>query len=492
VVTTLTPDLVWYASDQADTYTLQYSTSLAFPPGPSTTTVAGLEDTCYALDRNLGDGKYYFWRVWPSNAAGDGLPSGAGLFLVDVGVFLAEEEQRLTDDAGEDSEASLLQTSGGLWLAWCTDRDGNYEIYSKTSADGGTTWSQEECVSQDSHKDTAPCLAEGDGGEVWLVWSSRRPGGGNEIYCSVFDGAAWSAKVRLTDDPAADIDPCVARGADGSVWVAWCSDRAGGDPEIYCRTFDGAQWSAAGRLTESPGADLEPALLDMGDGTLWLVWSSDRGGHLEIYHKVFDGASWSADLKLAATDKDAGCPTIVRAWDGQVWLAYAKDVGIFYRMRVSGLWSDEAMLHSEGFADHCPSLAQAQDGRIWLASTSTRDGNPDVYAQMTNGSVTTAVPPPGGGRSTAGLALFDGRPNPFSRETLVKFSLSGEAAVDLAIYDVLGRRVRALSTGRLAGGEHWATWDGRNDYGARVPGGVYFCRLSTGGRGLARKLVLLQ
>ena len=492
VVTTLSPDFSWHPSDQAATYTLEYSTSPAFDPGPSTVTVAGIEDTCYALGRNLADGRFYFWRVWATNAAGDGLDSGVGRFSVSVGVFLLESEARLTSDAGQDAQGALLQASGGLWFAWCSDRDGDYEIYGKTSPDGGETWSEEACLSQDTHKDIAPSLAETTDGDLWLVWSSRRTIGGYEIYYSVFDGAEWSAKTRLTDDPGADTGPCVAQTPDGLVWVAWSSDRWDANAEICCQTFDGTNWSATYRLTADSGADLTPALVSMGDGTLWAVWASDRGGHFEIYYKVFDGVSWSEDMMLAATSDDAGSPTVVRASDGEIWLAYCKANGIFYKMFVGGQWSDEARLYSGVLMDCDPSLAQTDDGRVWLAYASTRDGNPDVYAQQTNGSVTSGSQPRGGDVPTPGFVLCLPRPNPFSSETLIRYRLPGKTGVDLAIYSVLGQRIRTLAAAGLEAGEHVATWDGRSQSGEQVPGGVYFCHLSAGKIRLTQKVLLLR
>jgi len=49
--------------------------------------------------------------------------------------------------------------------------------------------------------------------------------------------------------------------------------------------------------------------------------------------------------------------------------------------------------------------------------------------------------------------------------------------VDLAVYDVRGRKVRSLVSRPEAAGLREVRWDGRDDRGQRVASGVYFVRL---------------
>jgi hypothetical protein len=85
------------------------------------------------------------------------------------------------------------------------------------------------------------------------------------------------------------------------------------------------------------------------------------------------------------------------------------------------------------------------------------------------------------------------RPNPFAGQTTLRFSSAGAGAgaVRLEIYDVTGRLVRRIVDGTLAAGEYDVTWDGRAADGSRVPAGVYFARLESGGVERTRKVVLL-
>ncbi|MEO6596854.1 MAG: FlgD immunoglobulin-like domain containing protein, partial [Planctomycetota bacterium] len=96
--------------------------------------------------------------------------------------------------------------------------------------------------------------------------------------------------------------------------------------------------------------------------------------------------------------------------------------------------------------------------------------------------------------STDGLAveLYRPFPNPFTGSTAFAYSVEATdgATVDIAVYDVAGRQIRKLASGVKAAGRHTATWDGRNDSGAKANRGVYFVRTIIGGMKTATNRVL--
>ncbi len=71
-------------------------------------------------------------------------------------------------------------------------------------------------------------------------------------------------------------------------------------------------------------------------------------------------------------------------------------------------------------------------------------------------------------------------PNPVRTDADVVYSLAREASVDLSVYDVRGARVRTLRSGVFGAGRYTVKWDGRDDSGRRIGGGMYFVRLSAG------------
>jgi subtilisin family serine protease len=83
-------------------------------------------------------------------------------------------------------------------------------------------------------------------------------------------------------------------------------------------------------------------------------------------------------------------------------------------------------------------------------------------------------------------------PNPFNPTTTIAYDLASGEVVTLAIFDVRGKRVRELVNGAQPPGRYRVDWDGRDERGQRVAGGVYFYRLEAGSYTKTRKMVLLK
>ncbi len=88
--------------------------------------------------------------------------------------------------------------------------------------------------------------------------------------------------------------------------------------------------------------------------------------------------------------------------------------------------------------------------------------------------------------------LSGSRPNPFVQETRFSVSTDGAADADVAVFDVLGRRVSSVFHGRLPSGTTELKWNGRRDDGTRAVAGVYFYRLEMRGHVVSRRLILLR
>jgi hypothetical protein len=64
--------------------------------------------------------------------------------------------------------------------------------------------------------------------------------------------------------------------------------------------------------------------------------------------------------------------------------------------------------------------------------------------------------------------------------------------IELAVFDVTGRRLAVLAEGTEKGGEHTVEWHGTDDEGTAVGPGVYWARLAAGGRAATQKIVRLR
>ncbi len=90
------------------------------------------------------------------------------------------------------------------------------------------------------------------------------------------------------------------------------------------------------------------------------------------------------------------------------------------------------------------------------------------------------------------LALRGNYPNPFNPKTDIRFDLPSAGGVELAVYDVKGRRVITLLNESMIAGSHTVAWDGRDAEGIAVSSGVYFARVLSGGDAVSKKMLLLK
>lgn len=90
------------------------------------------------------------------------------------------------------------------------------------------------------------------------------------------------------------------------------------------------------------------------------------------------------------------------------------------------------------------------------------------------------------------FVLVDNFPNPFNSSTTIRFSLSHESNISIAIFDVSGRLVKILFQGKHPAGEGLVRWDGADASGQTVSSGVYIVRLEHSQGTLFNKMLLVK
>ena len=88
--------------------------------------------------------------------------------------------------------------------------------------------------------------------------------------------------------------------------------------------------------------------------------------------------------------------------------------------------------------------------------------------------------------------LLPASPNPFNRDTHIRFSLAEADEITLRVYDVNGRTVRTIAGGFSGRGMHDLVWDRRDDTGRELASGVYFIGLRTQRHHLTQKVVVVK
>lgn len=90
------------------------------------------------------------------------------------------------------------------------------------------------------------------------------------------------------------------------------------------------------------------------------------------------------------------------------------------------------------------------------------------------------------------VEVGEATPNPFSDSTSIRFGLPRESQVEVAVYDLLGRKLAVLHDGPTAAGYYEVSWNGRLPGGKAVRNGMLFLQLRTPERTYTRKVLLLR
>jgi hypothetical protein len=143
-----------------------------------------------------------------------------------------------------------------------------------------------------------------------------------------------------------------------------------------------------------------------------------------------------------------------------------------------------------------PTLVGGSNGGALVAWQDYRNNSDyDIYAQYVTGTgyVPLAVDVPDPGAGLPSFHVQEPRPNPASGVATIAFELPATRTVDARVFDLGGRAVRVLETGRsFSAGAHVLAWDGRDQGGGRVATGVYLVRLTAGSEVQVRRVVRLR
>ena len=90
------------------------------------------------------------------------------------------------------------------------------------------------------------------------------------------------------------------------------------------------------------------------------------------------------------------------------------------------------------------------------------------------------------------FALHQNYPNPFNPVTSLRYDLPKKSLVNIAIYDMMGRKVKNLINHTENAGSRSVVWDATNSYGKPVSAGIYLYQMKAGRHTRTNKMVLLR
>jgi len=200
----------------------------------------------------------------------------------------------------------------------------------------------------------------------------------------------WSDyEVRLTSYVDFDGIPAVVETNDRTLWIFWSRKTVDRYNLFYTTsTNEGASWSQETQLTVDHSADTGVSVCQASDGTIWVVWASDRTGNYDLYYKTSSdlGASWSGDVQLTSGPRIDSNPSVLQTIDEKVWVFWSQrepsetstdDVYYLYSSDGGVSWSDVIQFTTDKYDDIWPSVVQTRRLRVWVVWTSDRADQPD-------------------------------------------------------------------------------------------------------------------
>lgn len=414
----------------------------------------------------------------------------------------------------QHSPAVISDGAGGAIVAWTDARSNDnaqVDVYVRRIVSGGVPqWTSDGvAIGTSSNAQTSPKLvADGLGGAI-IVWEdSRTDGITRDIYAQRVNSAGvvqWPANGVALVTASGDQEniAITADGAGGAI-ATWKDGRVA-DPHIYAQRINLSgvnQWNVDGvAVCAAVGGQLDPQIVALGTGEAIVTWIDLRiSTDANVYAQRLNssgGALWTPNGNpvCSATGAQAlsrpvadGAGGVVVTWtdnrDGNLDI-YAQRVGASGAVQ----WTSNGVaLCTAQDSQSLPVIVADGFGGAIVAWSDSRNGLADIYANRVSagGGIPTSV----GKTPAMFLTAANIYPNPFSAVTSIDITLSDEADVNLEIFDVAGRRVRALSMGLLGAGTTPLAFDGRDQRGHQLPSGVYFCRIQAGDAAVTRKLVI--
>jgi hypothetical protein len=202
-------------------------------------------------------------------------------------------------------------------------------------------------------------------------------------------------------------------------------------------------------------------------------------------------------------DEHSSAQSIQQTADGGYAIAgNATDDGygldfIIFKLDENGNEEWMKMYGSSGGWEYASSIQQTSDGGYIVA------GQTDSYGAGLYDMWILKLDAEGNGPDPAGIfeiendshdgfLLSDCYPNPFNPVTTIEYQLPHDAFVALRIFAVTGELVKTIIEEKQMAGYHHIQWNGRDEDGNSVAGGLYFYHLKAGGFSLSKKMVLVR
>lgn len=432
--------------------------------------------------------------------------------------------------------------AGGAILAWQAPTDDDYwDIYmQRISAEGNPMWTESGIIVTGNEVDelVEAIIPDGEGGAV-ILYKPRPRATADDLWINRVNAAGekqWGDEgLTICNEPYDQHKAVLKKHPEGFVvvWVDGRDDQLGqSQNDIYGQFIsnDGTlQWVNSGYMI--CGAEYhqsDPDLVIDTEGNCFIVWVDNRFGggdrRTDLYLQKLgfepderrrpsilftdeDGDVIYDGIPICAADADQLKPKMTLNMENGVWV-------IWEDYRVNDIHSDIFALNLRANGELFPNWTENGDmvcgathrqigpnlghlgtrpGEnlgvviVWEDKRATgKDELSNVYVQrLVDPTVSTPISEKPS--NPHGYRLESIYPNPFNSQALVTFVAQNDGIINLAVFDITGRKVFDLGSGYWSAGRHVMVLDGSG-----LAAGTYLVRLEVNDIHIERSIQLIK
>jgi hypothetical protein len=399
------------------------------------------------------------------------------------------------------------------------------DVFHSFSTNLGSSWSSSVAVSQTSGPSRYPAIVRDSLlGGLFAVWQDSTPGQ-NDIYLSSNQGGSWSTPINVSNTSGQSVRPSLDADRLGRLHLVY-ADNSSGNYDIYYQRYESGAWSDTLNLSRNTGLSDFPSIGAYGDD-VYVCWEDNSPGNFEIFERHWNGTAWSTARNLSQSPASSRWPSL--SCPSYISFPYSADFSVTWveadtairvigpngggaeRTRpcdnpvISNIGTTWAYLSWQDRDSICMSGYYFMNGH-WSTPVALSQGHyPSLlgsnllYTQGVSGPYQVMFT---GGYYPIGIEeeepvckpslILSLHPNPSAGLVRASLSFSQEASLSLVVYDLQGAVIRTLARAQAIAGLHEFHWDGRDDFGHKVPSGVYLLRASAGSKRQTARVLLLR
>ncbi len=355
-------------------------------------------------------------------------------------------------------------------------------IWSKTiPEDNGFAWFEDMIEAENGDYVAVGRSNLSNSPDLWMV---KFDSDGDTIWTRSFGGNGWDKGWAITEAPDGNYVACGYTNSFGAgsydFWLIKVSQE--GD-SLWSRTFGFGGYEEARAIALAPDGGFflggYSQSLSVTYDDAWIVRTDSEGNYL-----------WDKDL---AGEFQLGIEALVATEDGGVVAAGYDSPGSGIAMLLAKVDSTgDSVWARSWFYDwrsYGRDIKQLADGSFVAVGGEGSHGDPahqtgDMWLLRLSPDFTPVSRLEPYLPTNLEMSVF---PNPFNSSTEISFDVPRASHVLLKVFDVLGRERETLLDDVVQGGTNVVRWDASG-----FSSGVYFVRLSVGGVGVTRKVMLVK